>query len=72
METKTVNLTRRVPFNPVFRAANRSRARYRVLMGGAGSGKSRNLAQDYVLKLSDTRYRGANLLVCRRVDETHR
>ena len=45
METKTVNLTRRVPFNPVFRAANRSRARYRVLMGGAGSGKSKKHAE---------------------------
>lgn len=72
METKAIAPTRRVPFNAAFRAANRSRARYRVLMGGAGSGKSRNLAQDYIIKLSDPRFAGANLLVCRRVDETNR
>lgn len=59
-------------FNPVFREANRTRLRYRVLMGGAGSGKSYNLAQDYIIKLSDPRFGGANLLVCRKVDETHR
>ena len=72
METKAIAPTRRVPFNAAFRAANRSRARYRVLMGGAGSGKSRNLAQDYIIKLSDPHFAGANLLVCRRVDETNR
>lgn len=70
METQTGRHS--VAFNPVFREANRTRLRYRVLMGGAGSGKSYNLAQDYVLKLSDPRYAGANLLVCRKVDETHR
>ena len=29
-----------VSFNPIFREANASRARYRILMGSAGSGKS--------------------------------
>lgn len=62
----------RAQFNPVFREANRSRLRYRVLMGGAGSGKSYNLAQDYVIRLSDPQLRGANLLVCRKVDEANR
>lgn len=66
--TRTV----RVQFNPVFRIANESRHRYRVLKGSAGSGKSVNVAQDYVLKLSDPKFRGANLLVIRKVDATNR
>ena len=40
-------------FNKIFREANESRHRYRVLMGSAGSGKSVNVAQDYVIKLSN-------------------
>jgi phage terminase large subunit len=64
--------TVKVPFNPVFRQFNQSRHRYRVAKGSAGSGKSVNVAQDYILKLSDPRYRGANLLVIRKVDATNR
>ncbi len=64
--------TTRVQFNPVFRSANESRHRYRVMKGSAGSGKSVNVAQDYVLKLSDPKYKGANLLVIRKVDATNR
>ena len=61
-----------VYFNPVFRPVNECRKRYRVLKGSAGSGKSVNIAQDYILKLSDNRYKGANLLVVRKVDESNR
>ena len=62
----------RVLFNPVFREANRTRCRYRILYGGAGSGKSYNVAQDFILKLSDERFRGANLLVIRRAEQSNR
>jgi phage terminase large subunit len=64
--------TVRVQFNPIFRVANQSRHRYRVMKGSAGSGKSVNVAQDFILKLSDPKFRGANLLVVRKVDATNR
>jgi phage terminase large subunit len=59
-------------FNPIFRVVNESRARYRILKGSAGSGKSVNIAQDYIAKLSDPAYAGANLLVVRKIEETNR
>lgn len=62
----------RLGFNPIFRDANNCRLRYRVLKGSAGSGKSVNVAQDYILKLSDKTYRGANLLCVRKVDDSNR
>ena len=55
-------------FNRAFAEANRTRARYRLLCGGAGSGKSMNTAQDFILKLSDMHYYGANLLVIRKTE----
>lgn len=58
-------------FNPCFREANRTKKRYRVFYGSAGSGKSVNIAQDFIAKLSDKKYQGANLLVIRGVDETN-
>lgn len=61
-----------VSFNPTFREANASRARYRILMGSAGSGKSYNTAQDYILKLSDRRFCGANLMVMRKTEASAR
>ena len=67
MTTKT-----KVSFNRVFKPVNESRKRYRVLKGSAGSGKSVNIAQDYILKLSDPAYRGANLLCVRKIDVTNR
>lgn len=54
--------------NAAFREGNESRARYRLFCGGAGSGKSYNAAQDFILKLSDPRYGGANLLVVRKTE----
>lgn len=59
-------------FNACFREANWTKKRYRVFYGSAGSGKSVNIAQDYILKLSDKKYKGANLLVVRGVYETNR
>lgn len=64
--------TSTVRFNPVFREVNECRKRYRVLKGSAGSGKSVNVAQDYILKLMDMRYKGANLLVVRKVGESNK
>lgn len=59
-------------FNPIFRPANEWRGRYKLLKGSAGSGKSVNVAQDYIAKLSDPIYTGANLLVVRKIEETNR
>lgn len=61
-----------VPFNPGFRRSNESRARYRLLCGSAGSGKSYNTAQDLIIRLSDVRYRGANLMVVRKTETSSR
>lgn len=59
-------------FNKVFKEVNQSKHRYRILKGSAGSGKSVNIAQDYILKLSDPKYKGANLLCVRKIDVTNR
>lgn len=59
-------------FNPIFRPVNEWRGRYRILKGSAGSGKSVNIAQDYIAKLSDPTFQGANLLVVRKIEETNR
>ena len=58
--------------NSCFADVNAFRGRYRILMGGAGSGKSCNLAQDYLLKLLDSHHAGANLLVVRKTLKSHR
>lgn len=62
----------KVPFNPIFRDANRTTKRYRAMKGSAGSGKSVNVAQDYIIKLMDKRYTGANLLVVRKAESTNK
>lgn len=61
-----------VGFNPIFKEFNRTRCRYRLAKGSAGSGKSVDIAQDYILKLMDMQYKGANLLVVRKIDESNR
>lgn len=63
---------RKLYFNPVFRKVNESRKRYVLLKGSAGSGKSVDLANDYILKLSSPEYKGANLLCVRKIDESNR
>lgn len=64
--------TVKVQFNKHFRDANATKKRYRVIKGSAGSGKSVNVAQDFIIKLSDPRYKGANLLVVRKADVTNK
>jgi len=64
--------TIRVLWNGNFKKVNECKHRYRVLMGGAGSGKSVNVAQDFIKKLSCKKYKGANLLVLRKALETNR
>ena len=55
-------------FNKSFEEANKTKARYRVILGSAGSGKSVNIAQDYVVKLSNPAYSGCSLMVVRKSD----
>ncbi|NLY20068.1 MAG: PBSX family phage terminase large subunit [Tissierellia bacterium] len=62
----------KVKWNRIFKPVNDCKKRYRILKGSAGSGKSVNIAQDYIKKLSDEKYKGANLLVVRKVDESNR
>lgn len=63
---------RKIYFNPIFRRVNESRQRYVVLKGSAGSGKSVNIAQQLILKLSSQKFKGANLLCVRKIDESNR
>ncbi|MDU2591700.1 MAG: PBSX family phage terminase large subunit [Paeniclostridium sordellii] len=62
----------RVEFNRNFKLANKTKKRYRAMKGSAGSGKSVNVAQDYIVKLGDPKYKGANLLVVRKSETTHK
>ncbi len=64
--------TVKVDFNSTFKEANSTTKRYRAMKGSAGSGKSVNVAQDYIIKLSDKKYEGANLLVVRKSESTHK
>lgn len=61
-----------VEFNKNFKDFNETKCRYRVAKGSAGSGKSVNVAMDFILKLSDPYYKGANLLVLRKTEDTNR
>lgn len=60
-----------VPMNATFYESNQTKARYRVECGSAGSGKSVNVARDYIMKLSDKKYKGANLLCVRKTESSH-
>lgn len=62
----------KIQFNPIFRDFNKCIKRYRLAKGSAGSGKSVNIAQDYILKLSDLKYKGANLLVVRKIEASNK
>lgn len=61
-----------VPMNKCFKDFNNSKARYRLAVGSAGSGKSVDIALDYILKLTDPKYKGANLLVIRQTETSHK
>lgn len=63
-----MNIT--VKANPCFREVDRSRKRYIVMKGSAGSGKSMDTAQHYILRLMNDP--GRNLLCVRKSDVTNR
>jgi phage terminase large subunit len=58
-------------FNKIFQLVNESKHRYKIMYGSAGSGKSVNIAQDYIIKLSSPEYAGCSLLVVRGVEVSH-
>lgn len=59
-----------VKANAVFREPDRSRKRYVIMKGSAGSGKSMDTAQMYILRLMKDK--GRNLLCVRKSDVTNR
>lgn len=61
-----------IPSNPVFKGFNTSRKRYVIAYGGAGSGKSINVQQLLIARLSDPSNAGMNLLVIRKDLDSHR
>ena len=63
-----MNIT--VKANPGFREVNQSRKRYIVMKGSAGSGKSVDTAQNYILRLMKDP--GRNLVAMRKSDITNR
>lgn len=63
-----MNIT--VQANPCFREVDRSQKRYIVLKGSAGSGKSVDTAQNYILRLMQDS--GRNLVAMRKSDITNR
>ena len=60
----------KVQANPVFKEVNQSQKRYIVMKGSAGSGKSVDTAQNYILRLM--RDKGRNLVALRKSDITNR
>lgn len=63
-----MNIT--VKANPIFREVDQSRKRYIIMKGSAGSGKSVDTAQNYILRLM--RDAGRNLVCIRKSDITNR
>lgn len=63
-----MNIT--VQANPAFREVDQSAKRYIVMKGSAGSGKSVDTAQNYILRLM--RDKGRNLVALRKSDITNR
>lgn len=59
-----------VQANPGFKEVNRSKRRYIILKGSAGSGKSVDTAQHYILRLMNDP--GRNLVTMRKSDITNR
>lgn len=59
-----------VQMNPGFREVDRSKKRYIVMKGSAGSGKSVDTAQHYILRLMQDK--GRNLVCIRKSDITNR
>ncbi len=63
-----MNIT--IQMNPCFREVNQSRKRYIIMKGSAGSGKSVDTAQNYIIRLM--RDKGRNLVCIRKSDITNR
>lgn len=61
-----------IKLNKVFKEFNQTKKRYRLAKGSAGSGKSKDVALDFIMKLSDMKYKGANLLVVRQTEASHK
>lgn len=59
-----------VQLNPCFKEVDRSRKRYIVMKGSAGSGKSVDTATNYILRLMNDK--GRNLVALRKSDVTNR
>jgi phage terminase large subunit len=59
-----------IQMNPCFREVDRSHKRYIVMKGSAGSGKSVDTAQNYILRLMQDK--GRNLVCIRKSDITNR
>ena len=57
-------------FNPVFKPVHQSKKRYIIMKGSAGSGKSVDTAQMYILRLMSDK--GRNLVCIRKSDITNR
>ena len=60
----------KVQANPAFKPVNLSQKRYIVMKGSAGSGKSVDTAQNFILRLLNDR--GRNLVCIRKADITNR
>lgn len=60
----------KVQANPCFKEVDRSDKRYIVMKGSAGSGKSVDTAQNYILRLMKDK--GRNLVCIRKSDITNR
>ena len=60
----------KVQANPAFKEVNQSKKRYIVMKGSAGSGKSVDTAQHYILRLMSDK--GRNLVALRKSDITNR
>lgn len=60
----------KVQMNPGFKEVNMSKKRYIVMKGSAGSGKSVDTAQNYILRLMKDK--GRNLVAMRKSDITNR
>ena len=59
-----------VQMNPGFKEVDQSHKRYIVMKGSAGSGKSVDTAQNYILRLMKDK--GRNLVCIRKSDITNR
>ena len=60
----------KVEANACFKEVDRSKKRYIVMKGSAGSGKSMDTAQNYIIRLMNDP--GRNLLCVRKADVTNR